>query len=168
MLTYETHREYSQSFIRGDSGDVVEVRWVQILPKIRLTLRKVVCSLLKGVIAIKTIWYCMFLVSLIHITQSQIVSTVYYVTKKRILVPPSRAPHRVVTHILLSNGVKPHHLDLQFVSNPDLYRVLAIVLHFIHLYLRCFDDLVFFFYLFILSNFSQKHALLEYEMMQLL
>lgn len=88
--------------------------------------------------------------------------------KERILVPPSRAPHRVVTHILLSNGVKPHHLDLQFVSNPDLYRVLAIVLHFIHLYLRCFDDLVFFFYLFILSNFSQKHALLEYEMMQLL
>ena len=49
MLTYETHRW-------GDSGDVVEVGWVQILTKIRLTLRKVVCSLLKGVIEIKTIW----------------------------------------------------------------------------------------------------------------
>lgn len=83
--------------------------------------------------------------------------------KERILWPPSRAPHRVVTHILLSSGVKPHHLDLQFVSNlppstSDWYRVLAIVLHFIHLYSRCFDDLVFFFYLFILSNFSQKHV----------
>ena len=64
----------------------------QILTKIRWTLGKVVCSLLKGVIAIKTIWYCMFLVSLIHITQSQIVSTVYYVTKRGCCDPPPGLP----------------------------------------------------------------------------
>lgn len=89
--------------------------------------------------------------------------------KERMLWPPSRAPHRVVTHILLSTGVKPHHLDLQFVSNlPHQLQICTGSLPSFYIsFTSIWDVLMTLCFSFIYSFYQHLTHYLEYEMMQL-